>query len=454
MTDIQQKTFKGPVKLVSVHSSGKSMAVNDGKNVFLDYGIPGEEVMYISHRRKQGFRSGEVTQIISPSQYRLLPFCVHHDVCGGCQWQHIEYDHQLRLKNEILHSALFKYGIEVPAIPDVIPSPVLYFYRHRLEYAFASGLPGALGFHNSNNPALIADIQECFMQTRLSLDICDFIKNYSQAKNLDFYDRRSNKGFLRSLSIRINRIGEALIVIGIQDDHPEARENLIMSLKGAFNRLVSINFTIHLSPSHSQLQGEIIPAGKTEPFIYEYLDDYNFRIHASSFFQPNVSQAENIYRTVREWAELKGTETVYDLYTGVGTIVHYLARHAKHITGIEGSTKAIEDARANAIMNNLLNTDFVQGDILETFTPGFIRKNGKPDMIVLDPPRSGTLIEIKKAINTSGAKKVIYLSCNPVSLAFDLKQLTEVYRVTRIQPFDMLPHTHHLETLVMLEKQN
>jgi 23S rRNA (uracil1939-C5)-methyltransferase len=213
----------------------------------------------------------------------------------------------------------------------------------------------------------------------------------------------------------------------------------------------SLCWTIHLSHQHSQLQGEIIPFGETEPYLYKMIGGNRFRVHASSFFQPNVHQAEKIFGTIREWAGLNGTENVYDLYTGVGTIALFLAPGAKQVTGIEGSAVAIEDAQNNARMNGIENVNFMTGDILETFKPDFLQRKGKADLIVLDPPRSGTLIEIKKTINTSGAKKVIYLSCNPVSLAFDLKQLTEVYRVTRIQPFDMLPHTHHLETLVMLE---
>jgi 23S rRNA (uracil1939-C5)-methyltransferase len=187
--------------------------------------------------------------------------------------------------------------------------------------------------------------------------------------------------------------------------------------------------------------------------MYKMLGGNRFRLHASSFFQPNIRQVEKIFETLQNWADLSGREKVYDLYTGVGTLALSLAPGAKHVTGIEGSPFAIEDARENASMNGIENVEFLVGDILETFRPEFLLKHGKPDIIVLDPPRSGTLIEIKKTINASGAEKVIYLSCNPVSLAFDLKQLSEIYMVTRIQPFDMLPHTHHLETLVMLEKR-
>lgn len=451
MIDFQQKMNKGPVNLASVHSSGKCLAVNDEKNVFLDNGIPGEEVMFISHRRKQGFRSGSVTRIISPSPFRISPFCIHHNDCGGCPWQHIEYNHQLRLKHEILTNALNKYDVPVPAIPEVLPSPRLHFYRHRVEYAFS--VPELLGYHNSNNPGTVVRISECYLQPRISRAICDFIQTYAGHNRIEFYDSRNYAGFLRSLSIRTNKKGELLVVVGFHEDRKEMREQLLMKLKDKFSEIVSVNYTMHLSPSHSQMQGEIFSACGTQPWFYESAGEFQFRVHAGSFFQPNVLQAENIFNTIREWACLKGTEKVVDLYTGVGTIAQFLSASAAHVTGIEGSRLAIEDARASAEMNNAENLEFIQGDILETFTPEFIRKHGKPDVIVLDPPRSGTLIEIKKTINSSGAEKVIYLSCNPVSLAFDLKQLTEVYNISRIQPFDMLPHTHHLETLVMLERK-
>lgn len=452
MPEPQQKTEKGPVTLDSIHSSGKCLAMTQGKNVFLDYGIPGEEVMFITHRRKQGFRSGSVTNVISPSPCRIPPFCLHHDTCGGCPWQHIEYDHQLRLKHDILTAALKKYEIEVPEVPLVIPSPRLHFYRHRVEYAFSA--PDLLGFHNSNDSSKIQHISECYLQPRISRAICDFIIDFSEEHRLELYDSRNNSGFLRSLSIRINMQGEILVVIGLHDDIPEYSDLLLHNLKNKFSQIVSVNHTVHLSPSHSQMQGEIVPACGTLPYIYEKAGEFIFRVHASAFFQPNAWQAENIFSTIREWAGLSGTENVVDLYSGVGTISQFLAGKAAHVLGIEGSAQAVEDAKASALLNNTANTEFIQGDILKTFTPEFLSKREKPDVIVLDPPRSGTLIEIKKTINQSGASKVIYLSCNPVSLAFDLKQLTEAYRVTRIQPFDMIPHTHHLETLVMLEKNH
>jgi 23S rRNA (uracil1939-C5)-methyltransferase len=465
MAAMQQKTTRGPVILEEVHSSGRCKATLENKQVYLDFGIPGEEVTFLLDRRKQGFRSGRIAEVITPSPYRVVPFCIHFGQCGGCSWQHIAYPHQLTLKHKILTNALTKYGIVTPPVPPVIPSPEIHYFRHRMEYSFASSAYNdtaytdnehsgpALGFHPYGEPGQIIDIRECYLQQQPSRSICDFVKSYALEQNLDFYDHEKKSGFLRSLSLRISRSGETMVVLGFNDDRPFERENLLKKLLQEFSMIVSLCYTIHLSHAHSQLQGEIIPFGDTEPYLYKIMGGNRFRMHAASFFQPNAKQAEDIFVMVHNWANLSGSEKVYDLYTGIGTIALFLAPGVKHVTGIEGSPGAIEDARANANMNGIKNAEFLVGDILETFKPEFLREHGKPDLIVLDPPRSGTLIEIKKTINTSGAEKVIYLSCNPVSLAFDLKQLTEVYKVTRIQPFDMLPHTHHLETLVILERK-
>ncbi|MFO7368694.1 MAG: 23S rRNA (uracil(1939)-C(5))-methyltransferase RlmD [Bacteroidales bacterium] len=460
---MQQKTIRGPVRLEQIHSSGRSVAISDGKKVYIDFGIPGEEVTYALERRKQGFRSGKVVEVIAPSPNRIEPFCAHYGECGGCTWQHIDYQHQLTLKRNILCNALEKYEIETPEIPAVIPSTETHYFRHRLEYTFSARSFGenspegrhdtspALGFHSFDEPGKVIDIRECYLQQQPSRSICEFIKAYALEHHLDFYNQQHKTGFLRSLSIRVNRSGDTMVVVGFHEDRQVEREKLLRTLMHEFPAIVSACWTVHKSHLHSQMQGEIIPFAESEPYLYKIMGGNRFRVHASSFFQPNAKQAEKIFHTIQQWAELTGSEKVYDLYTGVGTIALFLVPGAKQVTGIEGSAGAIDDARANARMNGIENAEFMVGDILETFKPEFLDQHGKPDLIVLDPPRSGTLIEIKKTINLSGAKKVIYLSCNPVSLAFDLKQLTEVYRVTRIQPFDMLPHTQHLETLVMLE---
>jgi 23S rRNA (uracil1939-C5)-methyltransferase len=299
----------------------------------------------------------------------------------------------------------------------------------------------------------VIDISECFLQEDPSRAICDSIKSFALENSIDFYNHENKTGTLRSISIRVNKTGEVMILLGFSNDMPGLRDKLLKSLLLSFPQIVSLCWTIHQSPVHGQLQGEIRVYGHTTSFIYETLAGYRFRIHVTSFFQPNVLQAEQIFLTALDWAGLSGNEQIVDLYSGVGTIAMFLAPHAAHVTGIEGSPVAIADAKENAKINQFGNVDFITCDIPETFRTEFLIHRGRPDLIVLDPPRSGTLIEIKKTINVSGAKKVLYLSCNPVSLAFDLKQLTEVYKISLIQPFDMLPHTHHPETLVLLERK-
>lgn len=446
----QQRIIKGPAQVVGIHSSGKGWVNHEGKNVYIEGVIPGEEIMFVSGRRNMGFRTGTITENPFPSPFRNKPFCKHHDECSGCNWQHVNYEHQLAMKRSILCEALKKYQIHTPPVPPVIPSPSLHHYRHRVEYSFSDA--AALGFHKSGAPDRIYNITECTLQRQPSRSICEWLLDFAIAHHIPLYNLHSRTGLLRSLSIRVTS-HETMVVIGFAKDDPERRELLCKNLLVRFPDIHALCWTIHESPAHGQQQGIIHAYGNTRPFIYELIGGLTFRMHASSFFQPNPAQAGIIFNRICEWAELKGREKIYDLYTGIGTIALFLARQGGDILGIEGNAQAVEDAKVNAGLNHIPNARFMTGDILETFNNSFIEKQGNPDIIVLDPPRSGTLIEIKKTINASLAKKVIYLSCNPVSLAFDLKQLTEVYQVTRIQSFDMLPHTHHLETLVMLGKK-
>jgi 23S rRNA (uracil1939-C5)-methyltransferase len=458
----QHKMIRGPLKLAGIHSSGRTVGIAGNKNVYLDCAIPGETVTYTLERKKRGYLAGKTESILEPSPCRTIPFCEHYSACGGCGWQHIEYSCQLELKHQILTNAMDKYGIIHPPIPPVIAAPETIYFRHRMEYSLSSTAyrgnhgegprkPG-IGFHPAGEPGKVNAIRTCWLQADPCRDICHFIEKVALEEKIDFYDHENKTGFLRSLSLRINSSGKLMIIVGMVYDNPGWRDMLLTRLMKEFPAIISLNYTIHISPDHSQMQGIIIPFGGTVPYFEEKMAGLRFRIHASSFFQPNVRQAENIFITAQNWSGLNGYEKVYDLYTGVGTLALFLSRQAGHVTGIEGSSLAIADATENALMNNIRNAEFITGDILETFKSSFLAIHGKPDLIVLDPPRSGTLIEIKKTINGSGAGNVIYLSCNPVSLAFDLKQLCEVYRIVRIQPFDMLPHTHHLETLVLLEK--
>ncbi len=456
----QQKSIREPVLLEGIHSSGRCMARYGSKNVYFEGGIPGETVSFTLERRKHGFYSGKIEEVIVSSPYRALPFCRHYKACGGCPWQHIHYSYQLEFKHMILRNALDKYGIDTPPVPQVIPSPETTGYRHRVEYTFSSnaydedegrysGQPG-LGFHMNGEPSRVIAIRECSLQVEPSRAICAFTDKFARESGMEYYDHEKKSGFLRSLSVRINREGEVLVLVGLAEDREPQRNDLLSRIREEFPGISSLNYTVHESPRHGQLQGPIIPDKDSLPYLYEKVGGLTFRIHASAFFQPNIAQTEKILYMAREWAG--DCDRIYDLYTGVGVIALILSQGAGEVIGIEGSSSAISDALENARLNGIKNARFLTGDILETFKPQFLEAYGKPGLIVLDPPRSGTLIEIKKTINASGARKVLYLSCNPVSLAFDLKQLTEAYRVVRIQPFDMLPHTYQTETLVLLEK--
>jgi len=456
----QQKSIREPILLEGIHSSGRCTARYGSKNVYFEGGIPGETVSFTLERRNRGFYSGKIEEVVFSSPYRTLPFCRHYKTCGGCPWQHIHYPFQLELKHKILCNALGKYGIDTPPVPPVVPAPEDTGYRHRVEYAFSanaydeaegrySGQPG-LGFHMNGEPGRVIAIRECFLQAGPSRAISEHIEKIARESGMEFYDPEKKSGFLRSLSVRVSREGEVLILLGLAEDRESQRNELLSRIREEFPGISSLNYTIHESPSHGQLQGTIVSGKGSQPYMYEKVCGMTFRIHASAFFQPNVAQAEKILQLAREWAG--DCDRIYDLYTGVGVIALILSQGAGEVIGIEGSSSAIPDAVENARLNGIRNAMFLTGDILETFKPQFLETYGKPGLIVLDPPRSGTLIEIKKTINASGAGKVLYLSCNPVSLAFDLKQLTEAYRVVCIQPFDMLPHTQHIETLVLLEK--
>jgi len=443
--------------LLSVHSSGRSIGQKGNKNIYIDFGIPGETVICNPLRRNAGFRLSSVKEVVNPSPFRTREFCPHFTQCGGCNWQHIDYEYQLQLKRQILLQALEKYQINTPPVPPVMAAPDPLHYRFRMEYAF-HGLPGPsasgiTGFHHFFRPKEVIAIEECQLQPPRALEIVRFVSSLARDACISFYHQPSHSGTLRSMGIRINTSGEIQLVIGLNEPTPHLQKEVLQPMLSAFRDIVSLCHTVHISPKHSQLQGNVIPAAGSSPFLFESLSGIRFRVHASSFFQPNARQAEVIFNAAREWISPLGVGTVYDLYTGVGTLALFLSTVSNRVTGIEGSPTAVADASENALLNGASHVQFLTGDILGTFNPGFLSCHGKPDLIVLDPPRSGTLIEIKKTINSSGAGFVLYLSCNPVSLAFDLKQLGEQYHVVQIQPFDMLPHTHHLETLVLLQRK-
>ncbi|MDR1055137.1 MAG: 23S rRNA (uracil(1939)-C(5))-methyltransferase RlmD [Prevotellaceae bacterium] len=452
---IKHQVFRN-VKVIGMHSAGKAIVAYKARRIYVDNAIPCELVDIKVAKRQKGYVKGEVECVVKASENRANPFCKHFGQCGGCNWQHINYNYQLELKRLILQNALQKYDIACPSIPLPEASPQQLYYRNKTEYAFSVDNYGneLLGFHLPERSDCVLDIEECYLQPEPSRKIYNAAKQVARELGYSFYNYADNSGMLRSLTVRTATIGETGVIVGFAHCNYNDRVKYLTALQTAVPEINSLYYAIFDKPDLKYTDIPYIHFPKTATHLSEKTNNLLFKISPKAFYQPNPLQAKNLYRQVLEYGNFKGGEQVVDLYTGIGTIACYIAPKVGSVLGIEGSSEAIDDAQLNARINNIANAGFITGDILETFTRSFLEDFGKIDVIILDPPRSGTLIEIKKTILAATPSKIIYVSCNPVSLAFDLKQLCENhYQVTAIQPFDMFPHTHHVETVVLLERK-
>lgn len=446
------------VYVSGVHSAGRGIGEVGARKYYLNGAIPGETVdIAVERRQKRGFLIGEIEAIIQKSVNRVAPFCKHAGVCGGCNWQHINYAYQLELKRQILKNAFEKYDIKSPALPEVAPSPLTRLYRNKTEFHFSSqndndNVSHIAGFHPLDKPKQVIQINECYLQDNFGVSLCKAVTEYATQNNLSFYDYQLKTGLLRSIGIRNTTVGERMVVVGFAEPDSKGIDILMQHIYNNFPEIHSLYHTVYTNLDKGYMDSDMILYPGKEKYITEKFEHLTFKISPRSFFQPNPLQAINIYKKIAAYAQLRGHELVYDLYTGTGTIACFIAANAFKVIGIEGSADAIGDAKINAINNGITNTQFIVGDILETFNQTFMLEHGKPNVIILDPPRAGTLIEIKKAMMNADPEKIIYVSCNPVSLAWDLKQLTEKYIIKDISLFDMFPHTHHLESVVLLER--
>lgn len=453
MSRKEKYRFVENFRITDIHSAGRSYGRLGTRAVYVDFVIPDELVDIKIPKRQKGYSVGFLEQIIEPSIHRIKPFCNHFQHCGGCGWQHISYSYQMELKRQILVNALEKYEIVTPEVPLTIASPQQHYYRNKLEYAFSIDEVGqpVLGFHLYDRFDSVIQIDECFLQPEPSRKIAETAKALAVEMDIPFYNQQDGSGVIRSLTIRTTNARKVMVIVGFTPNGAELRIPYLRRLQECLPEITSIYYCQLDSYKSSYVSSELIHFnGSTD--LHEKLNEYTFRLSPKAFFQPNREQAEAIYQTIVDVAGFKSSDLVYDLYTGVGSIACCVAPKVGKVIGIEGTPEAIDDARYNAEVNNISNAEFLVGDILETFKPEFIAQHGKPDIIILDPPRSGTLIEIKRTIVESQPRRIIYLSCNPVSLAFDLKMLTNGYHISYIQPFDMFPHTHHVETLVVLER--
>lgn len=457
------------VLVESVAAEGKAIAhCEDGTVLFIEFAVPGDVVNVRVTKKKKNYMEGFITEIVKPSENRLEPFCEHFGICGGCKWQPLPYEMQLQAKQKQVADQLSRIGhIDIPQLSPIIGSDNTVFYRNKLEYSFSSKrwvlkdedpdtIPPSdrmgLGFHVGKFFDKVLDIRKCWLQKEPSNSIRLFVKDFAVKNAMEFYDIRENKGFLRNMFIRSNEAGEVMLIICFAYDNERKRKLLLDAVSDAFPEIISLYYVINTKLNDSISDQECL-LYKGEEAIYEKMEGLSFRIGPKSFYQTNTLQAYNLYKVVRDFAGLSGKEVVYDLYTGTGTIAQFVSSKAAKVVGIEYVPEAIEDAKANAAKNGISNCVFYSGDMKDVLNYDFIRANGKPDVIILDPPRAGIHPDVAKVILEAAPDKIVYVSCNPASQARDLAILTAGYDIKAVQPVDMFPHTMHVETVALLSKK-
>ena len=452
----------------SVAAEGRALTHYEGEVVFVEFAVPGDEVDIRVTRKKKNYMEGRILRIIQPSPQRLEPFCSHFGICGGCRWQPLPYEMQLEAKRRQVYDQLVRIGhLEVPEIQPTIGSDLTRYYRNKLEYTFSSRRwilddedPESLspeqrlglGFHVGKFFDKVLDIGHCWLQADPSNDIRLFLKRYALEHGLEFYNLRENRGYLRTVVIRTTQAGEVMLIVCFaHDDEPGQRVALLDAVAEAFPQITSLYYVINKKLNDSISDQECI-LYRGEDAIYETMEGLRFKIGPKSFYQTNTGQALKLYTVARDFAALSGTETVYDLYTGTGTIAQFVASRAARVIGIEYVPEAIADARINAAANGISNCSFFAGDMKDILTDAFIAEHGRPDVVILDPPRAGIHPDVARVILRAAPRRIVYVSCNPASQARDLAAFAQQYCITRVQPVDMFPHTMHVENVCALER--
>ena len=449
----------------SVAAEGKAIAhTPEGQVVFVGFAVPGDVVNVRLVRKKKAWLEGTIIKIVKPSEHRLEPFCEHFGVCGGCRWQPLPYDIQLAAKQRQVYDQLTRIGhLEVPEFSPILGSEKTVRYRNKLEFSasnrrwltaaeIAAGDPGGpgLGFHVGKYFDKVLDIRECHLQPEPTNAIRLFIKQFCLDNGVSFYDIRENRGQLRNMFVRTTDAGAVMLIVCFGEDFP-LRAPLLDAVQARFPQISSLWYVINDKKNDTigDLPCILHSGGEA---IYEEMEGLRFKIGPKSFYQTNTGQAHRLYSVARDYAALTGEETVYDLYTGTGTIAQFVASRAKRVIGIEYVPEAIEDARINAAGNGITNCEFFAGDMKDILTPAFIAEHGRPDVIIADPPRAGMHPDVVKTILEAAPRRIVYVSCNPTTQARDMEMMSGEYRITAVQPVDMFPHTFHVENVCCLER--
>ena len=452
------------VAIERIASEGKCIGHHDGKVVFVGNVAPGDIVDVRITKGKSSFMEGEAVHFHQYSKDRVEPFCAHFGTCGGCKWQHINYDLQKTYKRQQVVDQ-FERIAKVP-IPEVLPilgSANTRYYRNKLDFTFSnkkwltieqirSGEEferNALGFHIPKMFDKIIDIDHCYLQGGPSNDVRNSLREFALQNRLSFYDIRNQVGLLRNLIIRTTSTGQTMVIVQFGEDDAENIQLVMEFMKSKFPEITSLLYVINTKGNETFHDLELITFAGL-PYIEEEMEGLKFRIGPKSFYQTNSDQAYELYKVARDFAELKGDEIVYDLYTGTGTIANFVAKQAKQVIGVEYVEAAIEDAKLNSEINGITNTQFYAGDMKDVLNEEFIAQHAAPDVIITDPPRAGMHEDVVKMLLRLAAPTIVYVSCNPATQARDVALLAEKYQVERIQPVDMFPQTYHVENVVRL----
>jgi 23S rRNA (uracil1939-C5)-methyltransferase len=455
------------VRITDIGSEGNAVARVDNMVVFVPMLVPGDVVDIRVTRKRKKYLEGNVIRFHEYSPDRIKAPCIHFGVCGGCKWQHLPYDLQLFHKGKQVKDNLERIGkTGLPEIRPVTGSPDIYFYRNKLEFTFSDkrwltreevasdnefAKEDAIGFHIPGLFDKVLDIRECHLQPEPSNLIRNSVREYAHKDRLTFFNLREQTGFLRNLVVRNTLSGDVMVIFVFFYEDEKRREGLMDFIAGKFPRITSMFYVINSKRNDSLADQEPV-LYRGADHLTEEMDGLKFRIGPKSFYQTNTRQAIILYRTAKDFAGLTGNEIVYDLYTGTGTIANFVAGMASKVIGIEYIEEAVRDAVINSEINGIKNSVFYAGDIKAILNQEFVRANGKPDVIITDPPRAGMHEDVVKSIISAAPQKVVYISCNPATQARDISLMTGQYRVAAVQPVDMFPHTHHVENVVLLEK--
>ena len=457
---ISKVTFTG------IADKGRSVGRSEeGQVIFADNTAPGDVADVLALRKKKGFLMGVPQHFHHYSEDRVEPFCQHYDACGGCQWQHLSYNAQAYHKQKVVEDALLRIGkVEVEEFLPIVPAQRIHYYRNKLEFSFSSkrwltreeietdvsNEEDVLGFHRAGAFDKVVDISHCWLQEEPSNELRNGIKRIAIEQGLSFHDAREHKGLLRQVMFRITTLGEVLVLLSFHKEDKTRINPFMDAILKAFPQVTTLCYCINpkVNDFFYDLDMDTY-AGKG--YVEEQLGHVRFKVGPKSFFQTNTHQGKVLYDLAVGFAELKGTENVYDLYTGIGSIALYMAGSCRRVAGIEEIPEAIEDAKANAALNGITNAHFYAGDVKDILTPEFAARHGLPDLLVTDPPRAGMHPKVVETLLQLRAPRIVYVSCNPATQARDLQLLSPAYRVRKARPVDMFPHTHHIENVALLE---